>query len=238
MCTVTFLPLEKNEFILTSSRDENPLRPTALVPEFREYNHQQLIYPQDPLHKGTWIASSKAGKTVCLLNGAFEKHIPQPPYKKSRGLVVLDSFAYNNFSDFCQQYDFDAIEPFTLVGIQNAQLYVLKWDGAKTHCQELDFSKPHIWSSVTLYTKEIIRKREEWFNTWQTENSTYSVRDIRAFHHHAGDGDITNDIKINRSSTMSTLSITSVSLVSKNLEMIYEDIKTNNAYSQQASLVS
>ena len=36
MCTVTFLPLKNNNFILTSSRDETPLRETFPPKKYEE----------------------------------------------------------------------------------------------------------------------------------------------------------------------------------------------------------
>ncbi|HWZ21081.1 MAG TPA: NRDE family protein, partial [Cytophagaceae bacterium] len=87
MCTVTYLPKPNGEYILTSSRDEKIVRPAAAVPQCYTIGGKSIVFPKDPTAGGSWIAYA-GEKTVCLLNGGFKKHISNPPYKKSRGLVV------------------------------------------------------------------------------------------------------------------------------------------------------
>lgn len=87
MCTVTYLPLGNNNFILTSNRDETPLRKTVLPKEYLE-NGVELTYPKDLLAGGTWIGLSEKKRLVCLLNGGFETHERKTPYKMSRGVLV------------------------------------------------------------------------------------------------------------------------------------------------------
>ncbi len=71
MCTVTYLPLGNNNFILTSNRDETPLRKTIPPKEYDE-NGVELTYPKDELAGGTWIGLSDKNRLVCLLNGGFK----------------------------------------------------------------------------------------------------------------------------------------------------------------------
>jgi uncharacterized protein with NRDE domain len=123
MCTVSFLPKKGNSFILTSNRDEDMLRQTALPFQKYSLNNKSLYYPKDPKAGGTWIATEPNSFTVCLLNGAFKAHTPNPPYNKSRGIVLLDFFKYNNQYDFIKQYDFSNIEPFTLLFVKRQQDY-------------------------------------------------------------------------------------------------------------------
>ncbi|GBL36066.1 hypothetical protein EMGBS15_16610 [Filimonas sp.] len=89
MCTVTYLPVSSSSFILTHNRDEHHTRAIALLPEKKTMQDIEIIFPTDQQGGGTWIATSKEF-TLCLLNGGFEKHIPSPPYRHSRGLVILD----------------------------------------------------------------------------------------------------------------------------------------------------
>ena len=113
MCTVTYLPQSGNSFILTSNRDEDVLRQTALPIDKYKINNVQVYYPKDPKAGGTWIATGSNGFTVCLFNGAFKAHKSTHNYRKSRGLVLLDFFNYQNQYDFIAQYDFSNIEPFS-----------------------------------------------------------------------------------------------------------------------------
>src|SRR4051812_5816730 len=104
MCTVTYLPKSKDSFILTSSRDEKPLRKIARPPSIHKRGKQLILFPKDPQGGGTWIAVSESGQTICLLNGAFDKHIPEPPYRKSRGIVALDALQFNTLDSFGKEY--------------------------------------------------------------------------------------------------------------------------------------
>jgi hypothetical protein len=225
MCTVTYLPVNKESFILTSNRDEKTVRPAAELPDIINMYHQEILFPKDPKANGTWIAST-CHRTVCLLNGALFKHESTPPYKKSRGLVVLESFQYKTVKEFINSYNFIGIEPFTLILWEYNNLYELRWDGSTMFYKELNAAKPYICASVTLYTEEIIKKRKDWFQTWLTSHP-YKTSDIRDFHRFAGEGDIENDILINRNDSMVTVSITTVQRNNTDIEMIYEDLRYN-----------
>lgn len=87
MCTLSFIPVSDTDFIFTTNRDEDPNR-VALKPQ--RYNHQghDLYYPKDSKANGSWIISNSVDTTLCLLNGAFEKHQRQSSYRQSRGDVA------------------------------------------------------------------------------------------------------------------------------------------------------
>src|SRR3954465_10304679 len=92
MCTVTFIPV-KDKVYITSNRDEKVVRKQALQPAEYYRKGAKLLFPKDPDAGGTWIALHENGNAVVLLNGAFEKHKPNPPYLRSRGIVMLDIIA-------------------------------------------------------------------------------------------------------------------------------------------------
>ena len=96
MCTVTYFPLEQDGYILTSSRDEKSVRGIALPPRKYLLDQQTVFFPKDPDAGGTWFVTTGRDTTLCLLNGAFTKHEHEPPYRKSRGLVVLDYFKFRD----------------------------------------------------------------------------------------------------------------------------------------------
>lgn len=228
MCTVTFLPQKDNCFILTSNRDEDTSRQIALPIDKYIINNVQVYYPKDPNAGGTWIASGSNGFTICLFNGAFKAHQPKGNYRKSRGLVVLDFFNYKNQYDFIAQYDFSNIEPFSLLFVKHQNntigLCELKWDGEKTHHLNHDASLPHIWSSATLYTGEVIKQREVWFNDWVNNNDVFTKDNILMFHHFGGSGDKENDLVMNRSQKK-TVSICCINKRnSVETDIVYEDV--------------
>lgn len=223
MCTVTYLPIGPTGFILTHSRDEKAQRPAAQPPRSELIGGQSVTFPQDPQGKGTWIASS-AGLTVCLLNGGFVPHLPKQSYRHSRGLVVLDAFDFVSIDSFIEHYTFTDLEPFTLLLAQAGRLTELRWNEKRLYINEKDPKKAHIWSSVTLYTTDVIQQRERWFAQWQREVSYWSVAGIRLFHKTAGEGDAQHSIRMNRQNQYFTVSLTSVLSNGQQTAMIYEDL--------------
>src|SRR5215213_8721662 len=114
MCTVTFIPSGDGIYI-TSNRDEKYLRKPAIATEKYHHRDGTILYPKDADAGGSWIAMKDNGDAAVLLNGAFEKHIPSPPYKKSRGLVFVDMVSDDIVVRKFLHYDLNKIEPFTLI---------------------------------------------------------------------------------------------------------------------------
>ncbi|GAB3641254.1 NRDE family protein [Spirosoma arcticum] len=221
--------------MLTHSRDEKAIRPAAWPPQAFRIGEQDVTFPQDPQSQGTWIAVGRFGTaqtTACLLNGAFALHQHQPPYKHSRGLVIPHFFEYPSVDAFTEFYDFNGIEPFTLLIIEKGRLIELKWNGIQVFTDEKDPYQPHIWSSVTLYTPDVVEKRKGWFRDWVRHNPRPSVNDIRQFHRVGGDGDTANSLLMNRRNGLLTISLTSVVRQDDVVDFIYEDF-TQHTFSQQ-----
>lgn len=223
MCTVTYLPIQPNEFIITSNRDETPLRATR-APQQEQHQQVTLLFPKDELAGGTWICAGSNNRVACLLNGAFERHMRQPPYRHSRGQVVLDYFLTTDTETFANTYNCDNLEPFTLVLRAADGLYELRWDGQQKHFKTLDMMVPHIWASATLYTAEYINKRREWFKQWLDKHRVYRAQDILDFHVTGGEGNVYNDIVMNRGNLVRTVSITSVVHTPQQIDMTYYDL--------------
>jgi Transport and Golgi organisation 2 len=235
MCTVSFIPA-KGGAIITSSRDEKLVRTPALQPAAYLHKTGFITYPKDTQAGGTWFAVHENGNAAVLLNGAFEKHTSQPPYTRSRGLVLLDiADSEQPLKNFLQMpMDAATVEPFTLVLWQEQLLYECCWDGAAKHYVQKDNGMPHIWSSVTLYDAAIRQKRENWFRQWQQQCPHPQQHDAIAFHHFGGDGNIENDLVMNRSNILSTVSITSVELGHKKTAMIYNDLVAGSRHCKYA----
>lgn len=183
-----------------------------------------MTYPKDPQGGGSWIAMDSRNNSLCLLNGAFERHVPDYPYRHSRGLVVLDFFRFNNLFDFIDFYDLNNIEPFTLVIVHDFRIFEFRWDGFQRSLKKLDFSQPRIWSSVTLYDDEIIKKREKWFGSWLEERSSFTLQDVLDFHTYAGEGNKRYDILMEQDRRLRTISITSIINENNGSSMFYRDL--------------
>jgi uncharacterized protein with NRDE domain len=223
MCTLSYLPLE-NGFIFTSNRDERKARARAIAPQLYSIHGSQVVYPKDPEAGGTWLAVSESGIAICLLNGAKEKHISNPPYRQSRGLLLLDFWKYADPQNFLENTDFDGIEPFTLVVAQIGKCETIRWNGQNTEFEVKDSKKPAIWSSATLYSPEVIKERENWFQEWLKNQTSFETNSILDFHRLGGKGDPGNHLVMSRSDQKSTLSISSVSVQSENIEFHYQDL--------------
>jgi hypothetical protein len=224
MCTVTFISAG-NHFFFTSSRDEQADRPVALFPEIYEINGSRILFPKDPQGGGSWIAVNESGHAGVILNGAMKAHEANRPYRKSRGLILLDLISQSSPADAFEEADFNGIEPFTVILFENKNLYSGKWDGQMKWMESLNAKKSHIWSSVTLYNPVVIRKREEWFHVWLSENAYPGSLDIIHFHQKGGDGDPFNDIMMNRNHTLFTNSISSIRLSTESASFRYLDLR-------------
>ncbi len=223
MCTVTYIPTGKNEFIFTSNRDEAPKRSATGLKE-KQLDGKVLLFPQDALANGTWISISDKNQLVCILNGAFIKHKHRPHYRLSRGIMALDFFNYLTANDFFEKFDFEGIEPFTMIIFDNGKLYEFRWDEKEKHIAQLDISKQYIWASSTLYSDEWQAKRREWFEAWKKENPEISQNAVLDFHKNGGEGNSKFDVVMNWDNMVRTTSITSILKNEKQMSMRYEDL--------------
>lgn len=234
MCTVSFIPV-KDKFFLTSNRDEKNIRKAASSPAVYWVNGSGLLYPKDADAGGSWVGLHQNGNAAVLLNGAFEKHISQSPYRLSRGIIFLNIIGAERPVVTFTKIDLNNIEPFTSIIFENTCLYECRWDGQKKHCTQLKNYQPYIWSSATLYHKEVVQKREQWFLQWLNKKPDPTQEDILRFHQFTGDGDINNDLMINRDGKMLTVSVTGIELDKYTGKMNYTDLKTNSVTLQQFS---
>lgn len=209
MCTVSYVPLQKDQFLFASNRDEAPKRAAAEVVQ-TERNGKTLLFPQDTGANGSWIAISNTGQLVCILNGAFAIHQRHPPYRLSRGIMALEFFGYGDVDDFHAHFKFVGMEPFTMVIYDQEKLFDLRWDEEKVHLKELDATQAHLWASCTLYPEQWQAKRQAWFTAWQTETPSPTIESLTAFHQQGGEGDPENDLVMNRGGRVRTTSITSI----------------------------
>ncbi len=229
MCTVTYLPYGGKGFILTSSRDENPQRPTSISPVTETLGIHTVTFPKDEVTGGTWVAASDH-YTLCLLNGAWEVHQKKDTYRHGRGQIIIDFFKYSDVESFVNNYPLSNIEPFTLVIIEPDKVRELRWDGESRKIQVFSRCVPRIWSSVTLYDASVRRQREEWFTNWICNHGfEYTVDDIRRFHLTAGRDDPHNGILMNRNNLICTVSLTSIWQTDAKPELLYRSLIPESA---------
>jgi len=222
MCTVTFVPLGKNEFILTSNRDEDPNRVT-LDPENLTTikDNGFIVSPRDSKAGGSWIGMSEDGKVACLLNGAFVKHHHNPPYSRSRGLVLMEYFSSKSAMDFHNRVDLNGVENFTLLMLENNRVYEFRWDGEEKFFDIKDEREPHIWSSCTLYDAATSAQKETRFLNWFDEQKEFSDDKMASFHGFKNPPGFLLELPM-----VKTVSITTIHKNAEELTMKYHDLLT------------
>jgi len=229
MCTVTFLPLKNQGFILTSNRDEQKERKT-LPPRIYKENNVNMLFPKDLAAGGTWIGVSDKHRIICVLNGGFEKHIRKISYGKSRGVITKELLQASSLETAVKNLDLTEVEPFTMVLItwhkMDYSLFELVWDGTEKHFHNLE-KQPKIWSSSTLYTKENASLRASWFKNWLQENKM-SQEHILDFHH-LKKGNEEQSILMKRS-YVETVSISSIKKTGETIQFSYEDLLESKHY--------
>ncbi|MEO5776374.1 MAG: NRDE family protein [Flavobacterium sp.] len=230
MCTVSFVNAN-GKIIITSNRDEKTLRPNAIEPKNYLINNKKIIFPKDKKAGGTWFAIDEHSTILVLLNGADEKHILKESYRKSRGLIVLDLISSKSVIHAWKFIDLENIEPFTLVLFENQKLYQLRWNEIEKSTLELDIHQSHIWSSSTLYPKEIREKRANWFYNFLDTKPEVNAEELFNFHRYTEEENTENGLVINRNDTLKTLSITQTVIEKNKVEIHYNDLIAKRDFS-------
>jgi len=229
MCTVSFVSTN-GKIIISSNRDEAVHRPNAIEPRNYLINNKNIIFPKDSKAGGTWFAVDESGTVLVLLNGAKEKHHHQPPYRKSRGLIVLDMIGSLSPIVFWGEIDLVDIEPFTIVLFEKGLLFQLRWDGDVKETKQLDVKSNHVWSSTTLYQKDIRESRSEWFYAFLESNPNASEEEMLHFHRYTEEDNQENGLVINRNEVLRTLSITQAVLEKNKATILHHDLIANKDF--------
>lgn len=226
MCTVTIIPKGKNDFILTSNRDEAPNR-LSLDPDFYSIDQVTVLYPKDVLSGGTWIGLSDKNRLVCVLNGGYGYHKRLPQYRMSRGVVAKDFMVAENLRVTIETYNLKDIEPFTMVIVDwndDLKFFELVWDGNKKHVTELPIES-RLWSSSTLYSGTMKAERQNWFKDFKSENKL-DAKTVLQFHKTGGESNNDYGVIMNRG-FVKTTSITQVEKSDNVVDMYYENLQDN-----------
>lgn len=211
MCTVTWIPDGRGGAFLTSNRDEQPSRAAR---EFRKITTPQgevLHFPVDAGAGGTWFCLSSHQRAVCLLNGGHRKHRHRPPYRRSRGLIVLEAFQFADFAAFLRDIDLRGIEPFTMILAAHGHASELIWNGRCKSIRHLAPGETAIWSSTTLYPASVRARRRSLFRRFLQTQPQPDLEAIIAFHQ-MDTGDSVHGFVMNRDNKVRTVSITAAAL--------------------------
>ncbi|WBL26523.1 NRDE family protein [Zunongwangia sp. HGR-M22] len=229
MCTVSIFPKGKHSdsFILSFNRDEAIERET-LPPKKENVNGCEMIFPKDAVAGGTWLGVSAHKRLIGIMNGEFKAHKRNPPYRKSRGVVVKEFLAMEDVKMYAENYDFEGIEPFTMLCVDwssDLTITEMVWDAKQLHIKNVHL-KPQIWSSSPLYDSAMKKNRTEWFDEFKKETKI-SAESIWDFHHNAGVGDATIDLIVDRG-FLKTQSISQIEISKKRKQFKYEELATGS----------
>ena len=110
MCTVTVVRTA-GLLRVASNRDESRQRPAAYAPFIMRAGARQVLTPQDPQGRGTWIAANSAGIVFALLN---VNSIPTPPLSRfrSRGLIIPMAAECSSIDEIAWRVEDIRQEPF------------------------------------------------------------------------------------------------------------------------------
>lgn len=225
MCTLSFIPL-KNGVVITANRDESPKRNAHNLSGYLSALDERYLIAQEPLRGGTNIAIGQKSRTAVLLNGAFERHDMNKTYGLSRGIVVLKSLDQKDLFSFADIFDFETIQPFTLLHFGNT-IQEIRWDGIKIYKAEFGLDQAKIWSSPQLYLPEVRNQRDELFKDF-LKNETLSPESIAHFHFTGSVGDKANDLVMSRYGLVETVSITQVANIDLEKKITHWDLVENS----------
>lgn len=236
MCTVTIFYKGNNDFVLTSNRDEAPNR-VALSPDFYTINASKVLMPKDKQSGGSWIGASDTNRVVCLLNGGFNLHERKQSYRQSRGVVVTDLLTAVNIENAVKQYDFEGIEPFTMVIADwntTLKFYELVWNEDYKHFEQLPL-ETKIWSSTTLYSEKMKEERRNWFSSFKL-NTILTAKSLLKFHTTAGKDNLGYGVIMNRE-VVKTTSITQFEKTEDSISVIFNNLNTSETTIKTVNLV-
>lgn len=212
MCTLSYIPT-KEGFIVTANRDESPLRRAETLSEYRTAKGETFLIAKEPVHGGTnFAASTEGAKIVVLLNGGFKAHSMGGKYRLSRGLVVLESLEYADLAKFASEFDFEGVEPFTMVHFDSVPKE-MRWDGTDAYIRTLPADRPMIVASALMYPPFQQMRRRVWFaNELRAGSPTH--KSLFHFHLTGGDGNPESDMVMVRE-FVRTVSISQVTTTAK-----------------------
>jgi hypothetical protein len=199
----------------------------------------QVLMPKDAESNGTWIATSNCVFSLCILNGGFQNHVSQAPYAKSRGSIILDFFNYGDAQKMSEQHNWLDYEAFTLIVVKHVkdtiELSEIVWHQNQIYFKQLDATKPHIWSSSTLYSDAEKNQRQIWFHDFINNHTEPEKDDIIGFHHFAPTTNDAEGFVIDRKETgRKTVSLSNIHNQKNQVcSFYYKDFLNNKTESSQ-----
>jgi hypothetical protein len=173
MCTLAFVPLPPDGYLLGHNRDERKERARGLPPAESVRDDIAVVHPTDPDAGGTWIGASALGATLAILNAKEPEGRALPPAPPSRGLVLLDLLPVGSIAAAVERLralerDLAAVRSFHLVVAQPGtagappRIARFRWNGTEGVWEES--TGPRLFVSSSLSGSGTEQARE---NAWR-----------------------------------------------------------------------
>ena len=108
--------------------------------------------------------------------------------------------------------------------VENNKLTQLQWNEVEKSTTEFDTKQFHIWSSSTLYSKEIREQRKTWFTNFIKSKNCPTSQEILHFHQFTESENKEFGLQINRNDVLKTISITQCKVTNDTIKMDYLDL--------------
>jgi hypothetical protein len=192
MCTVTLVPsLGRQTLRLVMNRDEQRLRPQAWPPQFAEVDGLRVVWPVDPVGKGTWVAASQAGLLFALINlhtGPQARGVPgdrNPARSRAQVIPALaGAVGLEDAGARWQQLDLTWFAPFRLIVATGGRAALMTWDGEARAMTFVDLDAPLMLTSSSLADAFVERSRHDLFRSFM-DSAVEPWQAQDRFHQHA-----------------------------------------------------
>jgi len=216
MCTVTILR-SGDTLRVGCNRDERRGRAAAYPPFISLAGRLQVLAPQDPEGRGTWIAANSAGLVFVLLNvsGGRERG------RRSRGLVIpalAGSRTLVEAVSGLRDLSIDDFAPFRLVVADSTHVVELASDAGDWDARVHNMQRPLLFTSSSLGDALVDGPRRHLFETMLGSPGTSAQQD--AFHAHRWRDRPAVSVHMSRPDAC-TVSTTMVEVAPRELRMTY-----------------
>lgn|SRR5262245_22775581 len=173
MCTLAFVPIPPDGYLLGHNRDELSSRARGVPPSLSARDGLTVAHPTDPDAGGTWIGANAAGVVVAILNAKEREGRVLPPAPRSRGLVLLGMLSVRSIAEAAERVStaersLAGVRSFHLVAAEPggrgvpARLARFRWDGSEGTWEESTGARLLVSSSLARQPGLEEARRSAW----------------------------------------------------------------------------
>jgi Transport and Golgi organisation 2 len=228
MCTVTVVRAG-GLLRVACNRDESRQRPAAYAPFITRAGAQQVLTPQDPQGRGTWIAASSAGIVFALLNVNSIATTPSSQFR-SRGLIIPALAGCSSIDEIAWGVEDIRQEPFApcrLIAADDAVVVVVSIGTGQREVEVYPVAQPLLFTTSSLGDALVDGPRRLLFEQMipSTAGRARGARDLAAqqdaFHAHRWRDRPAVSVHMSRPDAC-TVSTTVVEVSADEVRMVYQ----------------